>query len=162
MEPMHPWSKLRWIHLVVGVAVLLAFLGTGQFMDRRLDHLIGMADAPRSLYRSSHIYILFSALLNLVLGTYVVRAPVFAARLVQYAGSALLLATAGLFLYGFFVETPLATIERPAVRTGIYWSLYGVLLHGAAALLPAAALRPSPPEEVKESVDATSSSSRPA
>jgi uncharacterized protein YneF (UPF0154 family) len=29
-------SKLNWIHLIVGVAGLLAFLGTGAFMDRRL------------------------------------------------------------------------------------------------------------------------------
>lgn len=115
--------------------VLLAFLGTGQFMDRRLDHLVGMADAPRALYRSSHIYILFSALLNLVLGAYLVRSPFLAGRLLQYLGSALLLAAAGLFLYGFFIETPLAMIERPMIRRGIYWSLYGVLLHGTAGVL---------------------------
>ena len=132
---MHPWSKLKWIHLVVGIAVLLAFLGTGQFMDRRLDHLVGMADAPRALYRSSHIYILFSALLHLMLGAYLVRVPFLAGRLLQYLGSALLLAAAGLFLYGFFIETPPGLIERPMIRRGIYWSLYGVLLHGTAGLL---------------------------
>lgn len=132
---MTPRSKLKWIHLAVGILVLLAFLGTGQFMDRRLDHLVGMPDAPRALYRSSHIYILFSALLHLVLGAYLVRSPSLAGRLLQYLGSGLLLAAAGLFLYGFFIETPLAMIERPMIRRGIYWSLYGVLLHGTAGVL---------------------------
>lgn len=141
---MRDWSKLKWLHLVVGVFVLLAFLGTGQFMDRRLDHLVGMPDAPRALYRSSHIYILFSGLLNLVLGTYVTPSGSPVGRLVQYLGSALLLAPAGLFLYGFFVETPLALIERPMIRRGIYWSLYGALLHGVAGL----AVREARPEPV--------------
>lgn len=81
---MTPPSRLKWIHLTIGILVLLAFL---------------------------------------------------AGRLLQYLGSALLLAAAGLFLYGFFIETPLAVIERPMIRRGIYWSLYGALLHETAGVL---------------------------
>ncbi len=70
--PRHPW---KWLHLLFGILGLVAFLFTGQFMDRRLDHLVGMPDGPRALYRSGHIYILFSALLNLLLVLYVVSSP---------------------------------------------------------------------------------------
>jgi hypothetical protein len=38
---------MRRMHLVVGIAAAVAFLLTGQYMDRRLAHLEGMADLPR-------------------------------------------------------------------------------------------------------------------
>ena len=132
---LEPSSALRRLHLTVGIVGILAFLGTGQFMDRRLDHLVGMADAPRALYRSAHIYILFSALLNFLLGVYLRPARPRIARLAQYLGSAFLVLSLALLLYGFFVETPLAMIERPRIRIGIVWSLWGALLHGGAGLL---------------------------
>jgi hypothetical protein len=125
------WPRL---HLVIGIAGLIAFLLTGQYMDRWLGHLDGMADAPRALYRSAHIYILFSALLNVLLGTYVVPVRGGLLRALQILGSLLLLATPALFLYGFIVETPPAVIERPMIRESIYCALGGVLMHGLAVL----------------------------
>jgi hypothetical protein len=131
---MKSWPLLRTVHLLVGVAGLGAFLATGLFMDRRLDHLVGMADGPRALYRSGHIYILFSALLHVLIGVYFIRSRSLPGRLVQTAGSALLFVSLGLFLYGFFVETPIGAIERPMIRNAIVWSLAGVLLHGIGSL----------------------------
>jgi hypothetical protein len=125
------WPRL---HLVIGIAGLVVFLLTGQYMDRWLNHLDGMADGPRALYRSAHIYILFSALLNLQLGVYMVTVQHWAVRALQYLGSILLLATPALFLYGFIVETPPAVIERPMIRESIYCALGGVLMHGVAVL----------------------------
>lgn len=57
--------------------------------------------------------------------------PGRASRWLQYAGSALLVGGLGLFVYGFFAETPLSLVERPMTREAIVWSLGGVLLHGA-------------------------------
>ena len=125
----------------MGIAGLAVFLATGQYMDRSLDHLVGMPDAPRALYRSGHIYILFSALLNLLLGVYVVASAPRMTRALQYAGSALLVGGLALLVYGFIVETPLAVVERPMTREGIMWSLGGVLLHGIAALAAARGAR---------------------
>jgi len=122
-------------HLLVGLAGLAAFLLTGQYMDRWLSHLDGMPDGPRALYRSGHIYILFSALLNLVLGVYVVTSAGRTSRWLQYVGSALLVGGLGLFVYGFFAETPLALVERPVTREAIVWSLGGVLFHGTSMLV---------------------------
>jgi hypothetical protein len=124
---------LAWIHLVAGAAGVLAFLATGLFMDRSLDHLVGMPDGPRALYRSAHIYVLFSALVNIVLGAYVVLRSGRLLRWLQYVASGLLLASITFFLYGFIVETPLAQIERPAIREGIYLCFAGVLIHAAAS-----------------------------
>jgi hypothetical protein len=127
--------KLKRVHFVAGLIGLAAFLATGQYMDRSLAHLQGMQDGPRALYRSGHIYILFSALLNLLLGAYLTASTTKGGRAVQYVGSAMLLGALAFFLYGFAVETPLAVIERPMVRKGIVWSLAGVIAHAAAIML---------------------------
>ena len=66
--PARPPTR-RW-HLVVGFAALAAFLARGQYMDLAHDHLRGLEEATRLLFRSTHIYLLFSALLNVVLGLY--------------------------------------------------------------------------------------------
>jgi hypothetical protein len=130
----HSAQLLRGLHILVGTLGLIAFLETGQFMDRSLDHLAGMPDAPRALYRSAHIYILFAALLHLVLGTYVASAGPRLPRFVQYLGSVLLVGALACFVHGFYIETPAASVERPVTRTGIELSLAGVLLHVAAGL----------------------------
>lgn len=125
------WQRL---HFLTGIAGLVAFLLTGQYMDRWLSHLVGMADGPRVLYRSAHIYILFSALLNLLLGTYFVPVHGRFVRALQRVGSVLLLAAPVLLLYGFIVETPLAAVERPMIRGGVYCALGGVLMHALGVL----------------------------
>lgn len=130
------WAVLRWLHLAMGVGGFLLFVETGQHMDQRLGHLVGMADGPRALYRSAHIYLLFSALLHLLLGIYFERAPSGIGRLVQLFGSLLLLLAMGGFVAGFYLETPLGEIERPRARLGIYSSLAGVVLHGLGRFLP--------------------------
>ena len=56
------------------------------------------------------------------------------ARALQLLGSVLLVAAPVLLLYGFIVETPLAAVERPVSRDGIYCALAGVLAHGLAVL----------------------------
>jgi hypothetical protein len=70
-----PPPLLSRAHLTIGLAGLLIFLGTGQYMDISLGHLRGMADAPRALYRSGHIYILLCSLMHLLLGAYAAPEP---------------------------------------------------------------------------------------
>lgn len=128
-------SMLSRVHLMLGVIGLTAFLASGLYMDRSLHHLAGMADAPRALYRSGHIYMLFSALLHLSLGTYVTpRAPGMG-RILQYLGSLLLVAALVLFISGFIGETPLGAIDRPMTRTGIELSFAGTLFHALSAAM---------------------------
>jgi hypothetical protein len=127
---------LRRIHLALGIFALIAFIATGQYMDLRWAHLRGMADGPRLLFRSAHIYLLFSGLLNLVFGLYAsASAPRGARRALQVLGSALVLTGPFLFIAAFFREPWLVGLVRPFARAGIYASTAGVLLHLPAAFL---------------------------
>jgi hypothetical protein len=49
---------MRRLHLATGLLALAAFLASGQNMDRAHDHLRGLDDVTRMLFRSTHIYLL--------------------------------------------------------------------------------------------------------
>jgi hypothetical protein len=133
--PYRPLPVMARVHHALGLAGLLMFLGTGLYMDVSLDHLQGMADAPRVLYRSGHIYILLCSLMHLLLGAYVTPRESAPGRGAQYVSTAALAAALALFVYGFWIETPQAQIERPMTRAALELSLAGTLLHCLAALL---------------------------
>jgi hypothetical protein len=104
------------------------FLGTGQYMDKVHDHLRGMDDARRLLFRSTHLYLLFASLVNLALGLYL--RPAFGwRRWVRPVGSVLILATPFLAAAAFFTEPWLSGLERPYSRLAAYGCLAGMLLH---------------------------------
>src|SRR4051812_37949907 len=119
---------LERIHRIAGVVFLLVFVMTGKYMDIYLGHLHGMADAPRTLYRSGHIYLLMGALLNLSVAFDSTERATRGGNATRVVGSLLLLAAPILFTYGFFFQTP-GSVERHAIRQGIYACLAGVLLH---------------------------------
>jgi hypothetical protein len=119
---------MRWLHLAVGVAGVIGFLGTGQYMDRVYEHLRGMDDARRLLFRSTHLYLLFGSLVNLALGLYVKPAGGWR-RWVRPVGSALVLATPALAAAAFFTEPWLPELERPYTRPAAYGCLAGMLIH---------------------------------
>lgn len=127
--PVHETSWLRRTHLVIGLAGVAVFLGTGQYMDRVHDHLRAMDDVRRMLFRSAHIYILLSALLNLALGLYLEDARRGAARILQVIGSLLVASAPVLLLLAFAREPWLAELERPFARPALYGSLAGMLAH---------------------------------
>src|SRR5687767_3427493 len=118
----------RRVHLILGIAGLVAFLATGQYMDHRWDHLSGMADGPRLLFRSAHIYLLFSSLLNLLLGIYWTRGRTGLRRGLQAAGSVLVAIGPLLFIVAFLREPWLRDLDRPFASWGIYGTFAGVLL----------------------------------
>jgi hypothetical protein len=120
---------MRRLHLAMGVLALVGFVLSGQYMDRVHAHLVGMPDGPRLLYRSAHIYLLFAALLNLLLGAYLRLAPQRGARLLQQVASLTLLALPALFAVAFFREPALEGLERPWARPAIYLGLAAVLAH---------------------------------
>src|SRR5882672_4608917 len=97
---------MKRLHLCVGMATLLAFLGTGAYMRIGLDGLDGMEPGARMLYRSRHIYLLAAALLHLALGAYLVRAERGWRSGLQLGGSALLLAAPVLLFWAFVRDPP--------------------------------------------------------
>jgi hypothetical protein len=119
---------MRRLHLAVGLVGLLAFLASGQYMDRRYDHLQGLDDTTRMLFRSTHIYLLFASLLNLAMGLYLAPAAGWRRRL-QWLGSALLLAAPALLAVAFLTEPWLTGLARPYTSPAVYASVGGMLLH---------------------------------
>jgi hypothetical protein len=123
------------MHLVVGLVGLVGFLATGQYMDKVHDHLRGMDDARRLLFRSTHLYLLFGSLVNLALGLYL--APAVGWRSwARTGGSVLVLATPFLAAAGFFTEPWLSGLDRPYTRPAAYGCLAGMLLHLIGATRP--------------------------
>jgi hypothetical protein len=116
------------LHLAVGVAGVVGFLGTGQYMDLVHDHLRGMDDARRLLFRSTHLYLLFGSLVNLALGLYL-RPVIGWRRWVRLVGSVLVLATPFLAAAGFFTEPWLSGLDRPYSGPAAYGCLAGMVLH---------------------------------
>lgn len=125
---------MRSLHLIVGWAGVVAFLLSGQYMDRRLDHLRGMDDATRLLFRSTHIYLLLTSLLNVAVGFGLPRGPARWRRWVGYLGSALVLAGPVLTAAAFLTEPWLTGLDRPYTRPAVYGCFAGVLLLGLARL----------------------------
>lgn len=125
---------MRRLHLAVGVLGVVTFLMTGQYMDRWLGHLAGMADLPRMLYRSAHIYLLFAALLNLLLGLQTDDRPHGWRCGLARVGSVLILAAPVMILIGFARESSRTDFERPFVGFAIYGCFAGVLLHALTGI----------------------------
>ena len=92
-------------------------------------HLYGLDTTTRLLFRSSHIYLLFAALLNLVLGLH--DEPVQRGWQVwlRRAGSVLVLMAPVLFLLAFFREPWLVGLKRPFALPGVIISFAGVICH---------------------------------
>ena len=120
---------MRRAHLLLGALFLVAFVLTGQYMHRVHNHLEGMADGPRLLYRTRHIFILLTALLHLCLGAYLRVSPERWRKALQAAGSLLVTVAGVLFLIAFFQEPNLQGLETPFSHDAAYAILVGVILH---------------------------------
>jgi hypothetical protein len=119
-------------HLIVCAIGLIIFVLTGQYMHWHFNHLEGMADGPRLMYRTAHIYILWAALLNLVLGLYVHPAENNLRRRIQQVGSLAIMISAVFVTISFFMDSQNVTFWRGWARLGIYLALAGSVLHSVA------------------------------
>ena len=95
----------RRAHLILGVAGVVAFLATGQYMDRRWDPLHGI---------------------------YWTRGRTGSRLAARAVGSVMVAAGPFLFVLAFLREPWLHDLARPFARWGIYGSFAGVLLHALA------------------------------
>ena len=120
---------MSWFHLIFGVIMFVVFVTTGKFMRVDFPDKDVIPQELRLLMRSRHIYILFSALIHLVLGAYFRAGKQRAARILQYSGSAALTAASVFLVWAFVVETYSLQHFSGLSRNGIYLSLTGVVLH---------------------------------
>jgi len=124
---------LKPLHLLAGIAGIVVFVLTGQYMAILLKGLVDMADGPRLLYRTSHLYLMWASLVNLVVGFYFVAAASNGARIAQTIASAMLLTAPPLMLAGFFIESPNGDLDRLFCSWGNYLALAGTILHVASS-----------------------------
>ncbi len=107
------------------------------------DHLQSMSDGPRLFFRSGHIYLLWSSLLNMALGCYLVRIEARRLQQIQTTASMAVILGPMLLCFSFFFEPYSAGLSRPVGRLGIYLALGGILSHVVATLLCAVKPRES-------------------
>lgn len=120
---------MRRFHLIFGFALFIVFLITGQFMRADFPDKEAIPQELRLLMRSRHIYILFSALLHLVLGVYLTIRPGTLAKAFQYFGSFLLTLSSVLLVWAFISETYGTQHFSELSRFGIYTALAGTISH---------------------------------
>jgi hypothetical protein len=121
--------RLKHFHLACGIIALIAFVLSGQYMAIFLNGLQDMADGPRLMYRSAHLYLLWASLVNLIVGARFPALKAGATRYVQIAASMMLLVVPVLILIGFATESHHLGIHRPFTICANYLVLVGVLLH---------------------------------
>jgi hypothetical protein len=120
---------MKLFHVIFGLLVVVVFLLTGQYMDRFHNHLQGMADGPRMLYRTRHIFILLSGLLHIGIGSYFYARLHPWLRAVQILGSLFITLASVLFIIAFFYEPKLTNLQAPLSARGMYLIAVGTLLH---------------------------------
>jgi len=120
---------MKKVHLIFGACVVLAFLLTGQYMDKYHNHMVGVPDGPRLLYRTRHIFILLSGLVNLGIGAYFTYRIERWRRTIQLLGSLFFFAASFLYLSAFFYEPKLSNLYTPLSHWGTYLIAAGAVLH---------------------------------
>lgn len=122
--------KFLWIsHFAIGSIFLVLFLLTGAYMLFNFPELYGAREEVRMMFRSTHIYILMSALMNFMAGNYIVSLNKRNFSKIRALASALILISPILFLCAFFYEPPDYLIDRPISFWGVVSLLVGVLIH---------------------------------
>ena len=120
---------MKKVHLIFGILVVVGFLLTGQYMDKFHNHLAGVPDGPRLLYRTRHIFILLAGLLNLGIGAYFTYRIQTWRRTMQLLGSLLIFVASFLFVIAFFYEPNLSDLHTPLTHWGTYTIATGAVFH---------------------------------
>lgn len=145
-------TPARRIHWIVGWLAVAAFPITGWWMQVHFPGAYRADNGVRMMFRSDHIYLFLSGLLNLLLGIYDVQWNQAWRRRCQWAGSLLLVSGPPLFLWAFCrepfrgmvpdpsgISSPLPLdfglllVERPLTLFAVIFLLNGTLLHVIAA-----------------------------
>ena len=123
------YKRVSWFHLIFGILLFIVFTVTGRFMRVDFPDKDAISPELRVLMRSRHIYILFSALIHLVLGAYLRMGTDMRIKLLQYAGSLILVISSVYLVWAFVTETYTLQHFSDLSRNGIYMALAGVGLH---------------------------------
>jgi hypothetical protein len=107
--------NLQKVHLIVGLAGVLAFVLSGQYMYWALEVRF-MEPGPRAFTRGTHIFLMYSSVLNVALGCFYSRSSRRWARVLQAVASWAILAGPLLLIASFLAEPYRPGLERPLSR----------------------------------------------
>ena len=127
---------MKWFHLIFGIAVFIVFTQTGSLMRADFPDKDAIPQDLRLLMRSRHIYILFAALIHIVLGVYLQLRQEIVLRVLQLLGSIVITIGSILLVYAWYVETYEFQHFSDLSRNGIYVTALGVGLHLFGIVLP--------------------------
>lgn len=117
--------KLRNLHLLVGLAVVIIFILTGQWM--KYHHIDETVDRVRFSIRANHLYILFLGLINLTAGTrQLFDGDKLKSRLLSLSSSLIFTATA-VAIYAFFYEDKMGKSRPMILLTAILASIGAII-----------------------------------
>ena len=129
-------SNMKWFHLIFGILLFFVFTQTGSLMRSDFPDKDLIPQEFRLLMRSRHIYILFAALINIVLGVYLQLRPQMVLKVLQLLGSVVIAIGSVLLVYAWYVETYGLHHFSDLSRNGIYITAAGVGLHLFGMALP--------------------------
>ena len=120
------------IQVIWGFVFVVVFLITGMYMRASFPEMHQGDATMRMLFRSAHMYILFAALLNLAVGSYLKVAKGWQAGLQLVAAVALITAPV-VFTAAFFFEPAPGRLDRPISVVGAALATFGVIGHFVAS-----------------------------
>jgi hypothetical protein len=119
-------NTFKKIHFFLGLITVLHFVITGILMRTNIFGIDKEDLLLRMLFRSNHIYILFSGLLNLLISFTFHQDP--KEKLVSVSSLLVISATIGLSL-SFYIDPISHTLQRTLTRFSLIACLIGVALH---------------------------------
>lgn len=123
-------ARAATLHIVVGWVTVTVFLATGLFMRLGYPGVATPDLAHRVFFRTHHLYLLASALVNLLAGSSLRNAQGQAQRpRLALAASTSMLAAPPLLLLGFATEHLTSALRGEATSFGWYALAAGVVLH---------------------------------
>jgi hypothetical protein len=115
------------------MAFVVVFLATGAYMRKHFPDAYQDDAGMRMMFRSAHVCILLSALLNLLVGAHLRTRTARWRRWIQGVGSVGILVAPVLFTLAFFFEPKPRTYDRPYVFYALVLALLGAILHTVAS-----------------------------
>ena len=122
-------KQMKTLHLSVGALIVVVFLFTGQFMSFHNPQMTELGDGTRMMFRSRHIYILLAGLLNLGIGIYFSYRREKWRKVLQTAGSSLIVFAPFVLIIAFFYEPTLKGLQGILTLPAIVALLAGTFCH---------------------------------
>lgn len=120
---------MKKAHTIAGVALVIIFLLTGQYMEFRYGEWVGVDDATRLMYRSRHVYIVLAGLINIAMGLHFNWHSKLWRKRLQAVGSIIILVVPFSLVAAFFYEPTVGPLHRSITTPSIVILFTGTLLH---------------------------------